>query len=897
MNNRMKTILRKGLLFTFVNAMTVATGMAALGPDGVTKAISTDYSAVPPLIGTDSEPLVMLVMSNDHELYKKAYTDYTDLDSDGTIDTTYNNDFEYYGYFNSLKCYDYTTGVVDAYIPSGDVDNTAVGSEDYKCTGSNNNKWSGNFLNWATMTRMDIVRKVLYGGKRTVDTASTTILERALIPRDIHAFVKVAVDSEIADGRVVDYTPYNNSVTEISICNVTDYVSGSSDQTRDLNTLTNPPLIKVASGQWAQWSSSEVIQCQFTEEGGRSPTSPSQSAALSNDNGSTGEYAVRVSVCVDGEDDDAEYCREYTDSGGTVSEKPAGLLQEYGEDGGIKFGLLTGSYNNNNEGGVLRKNITDFAGPTALSTDNEVNLETGVFNTLTNGIITTLDGMRIAGWDYGSNKYTDCDTFSIPISTFKSSGSSNRQCRDWGNPLSEIYLEALRYFAGAANVSSDYNTNDSTWLSGMNTASWSATNLITADNACANCSIIVLSTGLNMFDGDNFADAGDLPDITNASTVSKWTQAVGDAEGLTGTNVIVGNADNTSNSNICTTKTLTSGNGGLSGVQGLCPELPAMEGTYEVAGLAYYAQRTDLRQLISENQNIKTYTVALAESLPSFEIEASNGNTVSIVPSCQANTSGGAGLGSSGWTYCSLSDVKVQTLTSTYSHYLVAWEDSNWGNDYDMDGISSIEVCTATGSASAVRAACPKYSTSGSEPEWGSASAGEIQIRASVPQANAGNALRFGFIMNGSSGADGSYINVLRPGGFTIQRLNTSSGNNVIWDSMRKFTASSSTGAILNNPLWYAAKFGSFNDVDGDGTPNNTNGDDREWDLKDTAGNVVPGGDGLPDTFFPVSNPGNLPASLATIFDNISTGSTSSSAAAVVGNSADGTGGNLSGGL
>lgn len=899
MNNQCKKFLRKAFLFGVINAMTVATVIAALGPDGSSRAVSIDYDAVPPLIGDAAEPLVMLVMSNDHELFKKAYTDYTDLDGDGTLDTTYNNSFEYYGYFNSLKCYEYSSGD-DAFLPSGDVDDTTEGSEDYKCTGTNASKWSGNFLNWATMTRMDIVRKVLYGGKRDEDTQSTTVLERALIPADIHAFVKVAEDANI-DGAVSDYTPYANSVNSISICNVTDYVSGSSDQSRDLDTSSNPPLIKVANGTFPQWSSSEVVQCQFEEEGGATSTSPNRaSESLSNGGGSNGEYEVRVSVCVSGEDADADYCREYEDSGGTLAYKPAGLLQEYGEDGSIKFGLLTGSYQNNNEGGVLRKNITDFSGPSAVTADNEVDLETGVFNTLTNGIVTTLDGMRIAGWDYGSNKYTDCNTFSIPISTFKSSINTGQPCRDWGNPLSEIYLEALRYFAGAGSRTATYNAvADSSWLTDMNTASWDATNLITADNACANCSIIVLSTGLNMFDGDDLASASDLPSLSGAGDVSDWTEDVGDSEGITGTGVIVGNADNTSNSNVCTTKTLAAANGGLAGVQGLCPELPSLEGTFEVAGLAYYARRTDLRELIEQNQNIKTYTVALAESLPSFEIEASTGNTISIVPACQANTTGSASLTASGWTYCSLSDISVEEQTDFYSHYLIAWEDSNWGNDYDMDGISSIEVCTATGTQAQVQAECDEYlsdiaddgSNNGSIPDWGAATDGQIQIRASVPQANAGNALRFGFIMNGATGADdGSYIDVLRPGGSTIGRLSGGTTGSVRWDVVRTFTADADTGAILNNPLWYAAKFGSFNDLDGDGTPNNTNGDNREWDLKDTSGVAVTNGDGIPDTFFPVSNPGNLPDSLASIFSRISSGSTSSSAAAVVGNSADGTG-------
>ena len=39
---------------------------------------------------------------------------------------------------------------------------------DKYCTG----QWSGNFLNWATMSRMDVLRKILFGGLRSTDTKS-----------------------------------------------------------------------------------------------------------------------------------------------------------------------------------------------------------------------------------------------------------------------------------------------------------------------------------------------------------------------------------------------------------------------------------------------------------------------------------------------------------------------------------------------------------------------------------------------------------------------------------------------------------------------------------------------------------------------------------------------------
>ncbi len=85
---------------------------------------------------------------------------------------------EFIGYFDPDKCYTYrfTSGVRanknDYFEPAGSV--VAPGSN-RSCT----RKWSGNFLNWATMQTIDTFRWALTGGYRVVDTPSLTVLERA----------------------------------------------------------------------------------------------------------------------------------------------------------------------------------------------------------------------------------------------------------------------------------------------------------------------------------------------------------------------------------------------------------------------------------------------------------------------------------------------------------------------------------------------------------------------------------------------------------------------------------------------------------------------------------------------------------------------------------------------
>jgi hypothetical protein len=67
--------------------------------------------------------------------------------------------------------------------------------------GGSSAEWSGNFLNWGSMSRMDAVRKILYGGLRSTDQTpaqapggnpnlAATVLERAYLPTDAHAWAK-----------------------------------------------------------------------------------------------------------------------------------------------------------------------------------------------------------------------------------------------------------------------------------------------------------------------------------------------------------------------------------------------------------------------------------------------------------------------------------------------------------------------------------------------------------------------------------------------------------------------------------------------------------------------------------------------------------------------------------
>ncbi|MCW9030113.1 MAG: hypothetical protein OQK58_01370, partial [Gammaproteobacteria bacterium] len=393
--------------------------------------MSSDYASTPPAISASSstKPLAMLVMSNDHQLSYKAYNDWSDLDGDGIIESSYKHSFDYYGYFDSYKCYQYDI-VNKRFNPK------TITSDKY-CTGASISYWSGNFLNWVSMTRMDIMRKVLFGGKRSTDTTSLTVLERSYLPSDAHSFAKFVDASSIAIG---DLTPFTAG-QDLTFCNT----SYDSDSTKESHTSTAPPLLRVAKGDFRYWAANERWQCTWdTEEGdnwnnnvgtnvpasaaGNDPDIGTDDASYS---GIGPDFEVKVEVCnstLIGK----ERCKEYTSSAGTVTvSKPIGLLHTHGENENIKFGLLTGSYKKNKSGGVVRKDISLFTNEllTDGTTDNDF---TGQFDTSVNGIVSSINKMRISKYEYDNGYYNDSDNCSWGLTSF-----SDGNCANWGNPASE----------------------------------------------------------------------------------------------------------------------------------------------------------------------------------------------------------------------------------------------------------------------------------------------------------------------------------------------------------------------------------------------------------------------------------------------------------------------------
>ncbi len=96
-------------------------------------------------------------------------------------------------------------------------------------------------------------------------------------------------------------------------------------------------------------------------------------------------------------------CRAYKDSKGVTNYKPGGLLQEFGEQDLMKFGLITGTYAKNTDGGVVRKNMGSikseiYSDGTFKDTDGKWRSTNGIIRTLSLLRTTNFNGTYGCGW-------------------------------------------------------------------------------------------------------------------------------------------------------------------------------------------------------------------------------------------------------------------------------------------------------------------------------------------------------------------------------------------------------------------------------------------------------------------------------------------------------------------
>lgn len=916
--------------------------------------VSLPRLTIPPnVVTTSNRPMVMLTVSKDHTLFGPIYSDFEDLDDDGVIDTTFKPTFKYYGYFDPTKCYAYSTTdnrfnpAANATIVSTIEANKTV--EKYTCS-SSASYWSGNFLNWSTMTRLDIIRKMLYGGMRVTDINGTTILEGSDLTQDAHSFVKYYRGADIRD-----YTPFSTaSLTKTDGVNKNIYAglsictTGSTD-----NATTTSPVMRLVKGNVRFWSTVEVKLCRWRDspdnykQGTFGPklaayykdddkgaggiaheiTIPSKSIDGATYGSTIGpELNVRVKAC-DPAFIGQERCQAFPVSS-TTNFKPYGLLQEFGYPATsgtaarAEFGLITGSYDKNHTAGALRKNMGDFA--------DEINPDTGIFchnpssgcltkpltgdgRTPSPGAIKALDSILLYG---RNNGYEGGKAPS-------SSGEGNLPA--WGNPIGEMVVQALQYYSydGSTPASTNPSPYPNDTSVGMPVVAWKdpLSNTYTSRSnlygtaMCRPMHILAMSPSALSFDGQADVPFATLPN--RSGNIDSYTNIVGVAEGINGTSRSVGSVSGkglsaADDKNSCSAKTI----GTLSNVNGICPEAPAMGGTYQVAGAALYGNTSKIRAVANPPSDlkyiegalkVKTMAASLTGGSPRIDIPIPGTNPVKYVYITPESVQSGGGV-SAPLTFASINS------GSTYGTFIVTWNDVLMGGDYDMDITGFLRYDLI-----------PNSSTPSG---W------DVKVTTDIPGVCGGGAGTHGFSIIGvqtstGTSANGRYLThqhysagilggmppiteylcgdtnyrnkpFLLPDGtnFKINKINatyadtvcnvTGDGNTgdpsipnltayctvkpTAFPHSMTFRMAGETNALIKDPLWYAAKYGYFksNSKNSDGTytdialPTNQN----SWDSTKSDGSA--GADGVPDGYFLARRPEVLEAQLRRALTDLS---------------------------
>ena len=166
-------------------------------------------------------------MGRDHKLYYEAYNDASDLNADGVIDTRYKPAIDYFGYFDSNKCYTY----INQYsLQPG----SSSQQQDLLSSGAEIFSLSDDFAYGCA------AQGVFYGGNRSTDTATETVLQRAYIPQDAHSRGKEYTSVAIDGYDISDYAPLSLPATNTRHFFANTTLSDNGDPL--LRVLTNTPF-------------------------------------------------------------------------------------------------------------------------------------------------------------------------------------------------------------------------------------------------------------------------------------------------------------------------------------------------------------------------------------------------------------------------------------------------------------------------------------------------------------------------------------------------------------------------------------------------------------------------------------------------------------------------------
>ncbi|MGI4777527.1 MAG: pilus assembly protein [Janthinobacterium lividum] len=385
--------MRRSLRWTFVLGALVSLAVSWVVVAQVEPARLVALSAEPLSGGTSQKPTLALALSVEFPTVGAQY-----------LERNYTPQDAYIGYFDAESCYAY----VDDADPALRRFDRIAAAPDRRCGGEG---FSGNFLNWASSSAIDVLRLGLTGGDRIVDTATMTVLQRAVLYKaaDGNFAKKTLAAAEVAGA--VPARLRGEWAGNVVISNCLDRMTfGTGTHGTCLHPGDNADLGGAGHAHGSAALSSDVF------------------------------FYARVRVCESSSSGELQdprkiYCARYP----AGNFKPVGNLQKYSDRLRVAaFGYLMDD-GNQRYGGVLRAPMK-FVGPQNFDADGrrlpanprlEWDEATGVFRSNPedavegrSGVVNYLNQFGRTGQVAGRYKVMD--------------------------PIGELYYEALRYLQGLA---------------------------------------------------------------------------------------------------------------------------------------------------------------------------------------------------------------------------------------------------------------------------------------------------------------------------------------------------------------------------------------------------------------------------------------------------------------
>lgn len=532
------------------------------------------------------KPTIALALSVEYPTVGAQYL----AAANSNLDDTYKNTTEYLGYYDAESCYAYNDN------PSETIA-TGNSKSDYKRfyrTGTArshqcSDAFSGNFLNWASNSAVDMLRLALSGGDRYIDTRDLTLLQRAMLPNNDP--VCMWNSSNFPAKRLISSGGGANSYwgaipnsmineakgNDIWVANTLNRIyfraagnmAGNCNDTRAYSSMGAVVKTSSALPAFAAFCSFENGNCNFSGKkevwygaGTRWAVAPAQDGiACSNEffgdpapgtgkacymvnyNGtwkpggalnSDGFFYARVQVC-DADTtgnllDVRDYglCQRYPSG----KYKPSGVIQKYSDQLRLAaFGYLmdqTASYNNGRYGGVLRAPMK-YVGQ---KTFDETGREESSVNSR-------------AEWDSITGVFApnpeNNTTFGVSgvinyLNQFGRTGPTPGRYKMY-DPVGELYYQALRYMQGLpptldaiANLGTPSKNN--AFYDGYPVyTDWSSIDPYggarsrTDDYSCLRSNIVVIGD-INTHDGNWRNIPNSNDDANNIQNFRNWHQTV-----------------------------------------------------------------------------------------------------------------------------------------------------------------------------------------------------------------------------------------------------------------------------------------------------------------------------------------------------------------------------------